>query len=292
VLSSIGRHSRACNERDHSTGSASTRRATDVAARRCGADRGGIRILSAFVPLRTRRWQRYPQGYRNFASVSRPIGFETRYLDSLLANRTTLLRGSNVTSSTNTRGRRRSRVAVKSRYSRRGEGRECVEIARAFYRLLRRAPVRSGGGSFAVGRPLSFASRGGVFSVGIPVHFARGREAEPAGRAFCCLLDCAAEGLSAQRFLNTFRWGRYPMRSRSTPEAPLRVICGRARRRGRSVSTIAGTSDPSTMPVQSPAVSEPSDGPVREGHLRHRGDGTPARGSRCNWWKRSLAETT
>ena len=45
----------------------------------------------------------------------------------------------------------------------------------------------------------------------IPVHFARGAvRPDPAGRAFCALLKCAAEGLSAQRFAEYLSLGQVP----------------------------------------------------------------------------------
>jgi ATP-dependent helicase/nuclease subunit B len=83
-----------------------------------------------------------------------------------------------------------------------GEGRECVEITRKVLSLARgglpfdrmavllrspeqyRAPLEE-----AFGR------------ANIPAHFARGAmRPAPTGRAFCVLLRCAAEGLSARRF--------------------------------------------------------------------------------------------
>jgi hypothetical protein len=93
-----------------------------------------------------------------------------------------------------------------------GESRECVEIARrvlglakkgvAFERiavLLRspdeyRAPLQE-----------AFAR------AGVPARFARGAvPPDPSGRAFCVLLHCAAEGLSARRFAEYLSLGQVP----------------------------------------------------------------------------------
>ena len=93
-----------------------------------------------------------------------------------------------------------------------GEGRECVEIARrvlslahdgvAFDRIavLLRSP--EGYRAYleeAFGR------------AGIPAHYARGAvRPDPAGRAFCALLKCAADGLSARRFAEYLSLGQVP----------------------------------------------------------------------------------
>ena len=46
---------------------------------------------------------------------------------------------------------------------------------------------------------------------GIPAHFARGAvRPDPAGRAFCALLKCAADGLSARRFAEYLSLGQVP----------------------------------------------------------------------------------
>jgi hypothetical protein len=45
----------------------------------------------------------------------------------------------------------------------------------------------------------------------VPIHLARGAvRPDPAGRAFCVLLRCAAEGLSAQRFAEYLSLGQVP----------------------------------------------------------------------------------
>jgi ATP-dependent helicase/nuclease subunit B len=98
-----------------------------------------------------------------------------------------------------------------------GEGRECVEIARrvlalgrdgvAFDRMavLLRSPEEYRG-------PLEEA----FARAGVPAHFARGAvRPDPAGRAFCVLLRCAVERLSARRFAEYLSLGQVPD---ATPE--------------------------------------------------------------------------
>ena len=93
-----------------------------------------------------------------------------------------------------------------------GEGRECVEIARRILSLARRGVpfdriavvMRSPEGYRAY---LEEAFK----RAGIPVHYARGAvRPDPSGRAFCALLKCAAEGLSAQRFAEYLSLGQVP----------------------------------------------------------------------------------
>ena len=93
-----------------------------------------------------------------------------------------------------------------------GEGRECVEIARRVLSLARdglafdriAVLLRSPEGyraylEDAFGR------------AGIPAHYARGAvRPDPAGRAFCALLKCAADGLSARRFAEYLSLGQIP----------------------------------------------------------------------------------
>jgi RecB family exonuclease len=98
-----------------------------------------------------------------------------------------------------------------------GEGRECVEISRrvlalgrdgvAFDRMavLLRSPEEYRG-------PLEEA----FTRAGVPTHFARGAvRTDPTGRAFCVLLQCAVEGLSARRFAEYLSLGQVPD---ATPE--------------------------------------------------------------------------
>ena len=93
-----------------------------------------------------------------------------------------------------------------------GEGRECVEIARHVLSIARRGVpfdriavlLRSPDGYRAyVEEAFNRA--------GIPAHFARGAvRPDPAGRAFCALLRCAANGLSARRFAEYLSLGQVP----------------------------------------------------------------------------------
>jgi hypothetical protein len=93
-----------------------------------------------------------------------------------------------------------------------GEGRECVEIARRVLGLVRE------GVSFDRIAVLLRSPEGyrayleEAFSrAGIPTHYARGAvRPDPAGRAFCALLKCAAEGLSARRFAEYLALGQVP----------------------------------------------------------------------------------
>jgi len=163
-----------------------------------------------------------------------------------------------------------------------GEGRECVEIARRILSLARDGLPFDRMAVLLRSADLYRSHLAEAFSrSGIPVHFARGTvRPEPAGRAFCCLLDCATEGLSAQRFAEYLSLGQVPDAvSGEPPEAPPRGDLWIAPDPETTpASTVAGASGPTTMPEHNPAVPE-SDGPVREGHLR-----APRR------WERLLVE--
>ncbi|WP_092298102.1 PD-(D/E)XK nuclease family protein [Bradyrhizobium sp. Ghvi] len=164
-----------------------------------------------------------------------------------------------------------------------GEGRECVEIARRILLLARDGLPFDRMAVLLRSADLYRSHLAEAFSrSAIPVHFARGAvRPEPAGRAFCCLLDCASEGLSAQRFAEYLSLGQVPDAvAGEPPEAPLRGDLWVAPDAETApASILAGTSHSTTVPAQSSAVSEPSDGPVRDGHLR-----APRR------WERLLVE--
>jgi ATP-dependent helicase/nuclease subunit B len=93
-----------------------------------------------------------------------------------------------------------------------GEGRECVEIARRILDLAK------GGLAFdrmavLLRSPEEYrASLEEAFArAGVPAHFARGSvRPDPSGKAFCVLLHCAAEGLSARRFAEYLSLGQVP----------------------------------------------------------------------------------
>jgi ATP-dependent helicase/nuclease subunit B len=83
-----------------------------------------------------------------------------------------------------------------------GEGRECIEIARRVLSLARRG-VPFERIAVLMRSPEGYRAylEEAFTRAGIPVHYAPGAvRPDPAGRAFCALLKCAAEGLSAHRF--------------------------------------------------------------------------------------------
>ena len=93
-----------------------------------------------------------------------------------------------------------------------GEGRECVEIARRVLSLAR-SGIPFDRIAVLLRSPEEYrAHLEEAFSrADIPVHFARGAvRPDPAGRAFCALLKCAAEGLSARRFAEYLSLGQVP----------------------------------------------------------------------------------
>lgn len=104
-----------------------------------------------------------------------------------------------------------------------GEGRECVEIARRVLSLAR-SGIPFDRIAVLLRSPEEYrAHLEEAFNrAGIPGHFARGAvRPDPAGRAFCALLKCAAEGLSAQRFAEYLSLGQVPAAAPSggPPEA-------------------------------------------------------------------------
>jgi ATP-dependent helicase/nuclease subunit B len=109
-------------------------------------------------------------------------------------------------------------LAVSSRddqvlvFSAPGESRECVEIARRVLALARES-VAFDRMAVLLRSPEEY--RGHLEEAfgraGVPVHLARGAvRPDPAGRAFCVLLRCAAEGLSAHRFAEYLSLGQVP----------------------------------------------------------------------------------
>jgi hypothetical protein len=93
-----------------------------------------------------------------------------------------------------------------------GEGRECTEIARRVLLLARDgipfdriAVLLRSPGEYRAHLEEAFKR------ADIPAHFARGAvRPDPAGRAFCALIKCAAEGLSARRFAEYLSLGQVP----------------------------------------------------------------------------------
>jgi RecB family exonuclease len=165
-----------------------------------------------------------------------------------------------------------------------GENRECVEIAR---RVLALAGEGLAFDRMAVllRSPQEYSAHleEALVRASVPVHLARGTvRPDPAGRAFCVLLRCAAEGLSAQRFAEYLSLGQVPDAvPGGTPPEP----------KPRSERWIApdqerfpyGLADPSDEEVpreatDAPAISD-NGGPVIAGQLR-----APRR------WERFLVE--
>jgi ATP-dependent helicase/nuclease subunit B len=151
-----------------------------------------------------------------------------------------------------------------------GEGRECVEIAR---------------------RVLSIAGRGVPFDriavllrspegyrayleeafnrAGIPAHFARGAvRPDPAGRAFCALLKCAAQGLSARRFAEYLSLGQVP--DATSDGAPPDAIPGGERWVSPDSEFAQSSTEEAAEELQPthPAEDQADEAPVREGQLR------------------------
>src|SRR6516225_202777 len=109
-------------------------------------------------------------------------------------------------------------LAVSSRddqvlvFSAPGESRECVEIARRVLALGREG-VAFDRMAVLLRSPEQYRGHleEAFARAGVPVHLARGAvRPDPAGRAFCVLLRCAAEGLSARRFAEYLSLGQVP----------------------------------------------------------------------------------
>jgi RecB family exonuclease len=164
-----------------------------------------------------------------------------------------------------------------------GEGRECVEIARRILALARQgvpfdriAILSRSPGEYRAHLVEALAR------ADIPAHFARGAQMpEPSGRAFCALLTCATEGLSARGFAQYLSLGQVPDATpEGVPPAPL----------PRSESWVAP--DPEAAPQfasddaeevandqRTHTAAGSADAPVRQGQLR-----APRR------WERLLVE--
>ena len=110
-----------------------------------------------------------------------------------------------------------------------GEGRECVEIARRVLAIARRG-VPFDRVAVLLRSPEGYRAylEEAFNRAGIPAHFARGAvRPDPAGRAFCALLKCAAEGLSARRFAEYLSLGQVP--DATSDGAPPEAIPGSER---------------------------------------------------------------
>ena len=165
-----------------------------------------------------------------------------------------------------------------------GESRECVEIARRVLALAREGLAFD---RMAVLLRSPEEYRGHLEEAfaraGVPVHLARGAvRPDPAGRAFCVLLRCAAEGLSAQRFAEYLSLGQVPD---ATPEGTPPEAMPRSERwvtpdQELVPYRLAETSNEQVAPeaTDAPAVGD-NQGPVIAGQLR-----APRR------WERFLVE--
>jgi len=115
---------------------------------------------------------------------------------------------------------------------------------------------------------------------GIPAHFARGAvRPDPAGRAFCALLKCAADGLSARRFAEYLSLGQVP--DATSDGVPPEAIPDSERWVSPDSEFAQSSTDEvaeELRPTQ-PAEDETDEAPVREGQLR-----APRR------WERLLVE--
>lgn len=153
-----------------------------------------------------------------------------------------------------------------------GEGRECVEIARRILRLAGEG-MRFDRIAVLLRTPEQYRAHiEEAFSrAGIPVHLARGTmRPDPAGRAFCALLRCAAEGLSARRFAEFLSLGQVPDATadgRPPTATPAGDRWSVANHPLMSPSIIGSDSD-----IQSKGDDEPERNdeasPVRQGQLR------------------------
>ena len=104
---------------------------------------------------------------------------------------------------------------------------------------------------------------------GIPAHFARGAvRPDPAGRAFCALLKCAADGLSARRFAEYLSLGQVP--DATSDGAPPEAIPGSERWVSPDSEFAQSSTEEAAEELQptQPAEDQADEAPVREGQLR------------------------
>ena len=150
-----------------------------------------------------------------------------------------------------------------------GEGRECVEIARLVLSMAR-SDVALDRIAVLLRSPEGYRSylEEAFNRAGIPAHFARDAvRPDPAGRAFCALLKCAADGLSARRFAEYLSLGQVP--DATSEGAPPEAIPGSERWVSSdsefAQSSIEGAEE--LQPTQT-AEDQADEAPVREGQLR------------------------
>jgi ATP-dependent helicase/nuclease subunit B len=148
-----------------------------------------------------------------------------------------------------------------------GEGRECVEIARRMLRLAEQG-VPFDRMAVVLRAPQQYRRHleEVLARARIPACFVRGAlRPDPAGRAFCVLLRCAREGLSARRFAEYLSLGQVPdaQPDGTPPDA--------AAREALWVDPDDNPSGVVSAPVMVAAIGAggtPDGAPVREGQLR------------------------
>jgi ATP-dependent helicase/nuclease subunit B len=151
-----------------------------------------------------------------------------------------------------------------------GEGRECVEITRRVLSLARRG-IPFDRIAVLLRSPEGYRSYiDEAFNrAGIPAHYARGAvRPDPAGRAFCALLKCVAEDLSARRFAEYLSLGQVP--DATSDGAPPDAIPGSERWVTPDSEFAQFSTEEASEELQSvqPAEDHADDAPAREGQLR------------------------
>ena len=153
-----------------------------------------------------------------------------------------------------------------------GEGRECIEIARRVLLIARRG-VPFDRIAVLLRSPEGYrANLAEAFNrAGIPIHFVRGvTRPDPSARAFCALLKCAVEGLSAKRFSEYLSLGQVP--DADPNGAPPQAIPTSDRWVASDPEfasvTIKETGDPIDSQEVGTPITEAVERPVTNGQLR------------------------
>jgi ATP-dependent helicase/nuclease subunit B len=150
-----------------------------------------------------------------------------------------------------------------------GEGRECVEIARRVLSMAR-SGVALDRIAVLLRSPEGYRSylEEAFNRAGIPAHFARGAVwPDPAGRAFCALLKCAADGLSARRFAEYLSLGQVP--DATSDGAPPDAILSSERWVSPDSEFDPSSTEAAEEPQPAQLAEDPADeASVREGQLR------------------------
>jgi RecB family exonuclease len=154
-----------------------------------------------------------------------------------------------------------------------GENRECAEIVRRVLALAREG-LAFDRMAVLLRSPQEYSAHleEALARADVPVHLARGAvRPDPAGRAFCVLLRCAAEGLSARRFAEYLSLGQVPdaVPGGTPPEPTPRSERWVAPDQERIPYGLAGRSD-EVVPCEATDASAIDDngGPVIAGQLR------------------------